>query len=65
MWIKSLDSDIWVSMKHVTHFKIQGKGQIQYTPDLYNAYAYLDRPDTHPARILVCQANKDACREFY
>ena len=23
MWIKSLDTDVWVNMKHVTHFETQ------------------------------------------
>ena len=44
MWIKSLNNDTWVSMKHVTHFRVQTKRVVRgdvLTP-IYVAYAYLN-----------------------
>lgn len=49
MWIKSLDEDVWVNMKHVTHFTIKEVHELtnlKGSPDSYEyvhyAYAYLD-----------------------
>ncbi len=47
MWIKSLDDDAWVSMKHITHFAIKEvlePGLFDEIMDEYvhYAYAYLD-----------------------
>ena len=44
MWIKSLDDDTWVSMKHVTHFSVQTKRVVRgdVITSIYAAYAYLN-----------------------
>ena len=76
MWIKSLDHDTWVSMKHVTHFRIESD-----TPDVEPTgnnvvYAYLDSNElrwspnqnsfwnSDQARILVCQGSQEECKQF-
>ena len=44
MWIKSLNEDTWVSMKHVTHFSVQTKRVVRgnVATSVYAAYAYLN-----------------------
>ena len=42
MWIKSLDSDVWVNITHITHFTIQ----YSYDPGnrkLHDVVAFLKR----------------------
>ena len=75
MWIKSLYNDTWVSMKHVTHFRIV-QGMSHLYPNLCVAYAYLDTgsfrssdfsPDTwhsDQARVPVCQGSMEECERF-
>ena len=41
MWIKSLYDDTWVSMKHVTHFKIESDHEPMRRGNNFG-YAYLD-----------------------
>ena len=69
MWIKSLYDDTWVSMKHVTHFRIESDDLERKGNNL--GYAYLDTSsmclsqvsqelsplpssELNQARILVC-----------
>ena len=44
MWIKSLDNDTWVSMKHVTHFRVQTERVVRgnVITSIYVACAYLN-----------------------
>ena len=44
MWIKSLNNDTWVSMKHVTHFSVQTERVVRESviTSIYVAYAYLN-----------------------
>ena len=48
MWIKSLDRNVWVSMKHVTHFSVQTGESFEKSDGVvrvitpYFAYAFLD-----------------------
>ena len=76
MWIESLYDSVWVSMKHITHFKIEEDDSVRRGNHL--VYAYLDtssprrrmgyeasqRWEQDQARILVCQGSKEECREF-
>ena len=72
MWIKSLYDDTWVSMKHVTHFRIESDAPERRGNNL--GYAYLDtgsyrwdrfeQPKQDQARILVCQGSREECEQF-
>lgn len=70
MWIKSLEDDTWVNMKHVTHFSIELDHPQRSGNNL--AYAYIDTPQsripsdrvTDQVRVLVCQGNKEECEQF-
>ena len=58
MWIKSLNRDTWVNMKHVTHFSVQtGESLKKDTGDVkvvvtYFAYAYLNTSSLRSNRSL-------------
>ena len=73
MWIKSLRSNIWINMNHVTHFTIE-----QGLPPhhiIFSVYAYLDTsafristprlgPAQDQASVKVHQGTSQECEEF-
>ena len=72
MWIKALDRDVWVNMKHITHFERLEDRRSPY----HVAYAYLNASGSTiskqsgvsvsqgKASILVCQGSKEECEQF-
>ena len=74
MWIKSLYDDVWVNMKHITHFSIESDEPERRGNNLVYAYLdttrkrwnpnTLDQWDPDQARLLVCQGSKEKCVEF-
>lgn len=74
MWIKSLYNDTWVSMKHITHFRIVMDDD-HYRRGNNLTYAYLNtneirmnentsEDEQNQARVLVCQGSREECILF-
>ena len=70
MWIKSLSSDVWVNITHITHFKIH---PVNHT--LHDVVAYLDASMTGldsrqhevidgQAFVTVKRGTYEECEEF-
>ena len=76
MWIKSLDQDVWVNMKHITHFEIEHKALGHGEPPYHVAYAYLNASGSSiskpsglsisegQASIVVCRGTEQECEQF-
>ena len=80
MWIKSLDSDDWINITHITHFRIvemqSGGGRRDSVPTkIFTAMAFLDasekslnyRPMAYgqdQTSIRVCQGSRGKCVWF-
>ena len=76
MWIKALDSAMWVSMKHITHFSIeQNRYRYETEKSSFTAYAYLNAsrsgiykvnqsPPAEQTRIAVCRGTEQECEDF-
>ena len=67
MWLKSLSSDAWVNMNHITHFSIVETQIVETGEPLYNepysVHTYLsDDPEEYGIR--VCEGNMEECKEF-
>ena len=74
MWIKSLDTDVWINMTHITHFSIVGPTYDNRIPD-HEVYAFLDASANHPtgrtlepepdqASLMVYQGTYEECDQF-
>ena len=77
MWIKSLDSDVWVNMNHVTHFDITqmpAPHLANYHAN-YTVQAYLDaskmaftahmhRVTQNQASLIVKRGTYEECEQF-
>lgn len=74
MWIKSLYDDVWVNMKHITHFSIEMDDEpIRWGNNFVYAYLNTSSPrwnqrlsktEQDQARILVCQGSQEECEQF-
>ena len=74
MWIKSLDTDVWINISHITHFRIMGSTYDNRIPD-HEVNAFLDasanyfsgrtmesKPDQ--TYIKVYQGTSEECEQF-
>ena len=74
MWIKSLDTDVWININHITHFSIVEPTYDNRIPD-HEVYAFLDASAGQftsskfdnaqvQASVLVYEGTKKKCARF-
>ena len=47
MWIKTLETEVWININHITHFSIVGSTYDNRIPD-HEVYAFLDASEEAP-----------------
>ena len=65
MWIKSLKTEVWINMSHITYFRIVGSTYYHNEIPLDEVYAFLDtsanyhmdgtEPESDQASLIVYQ----------
>lgn len=74
MWIKSLETDVWINLNHITHFSIVEPTYDNRIPD-HEVYAFLDASEGQftsskldtaqiQASVLVYEGTEKKCKRF-